>query len=155
MQSITAKWWDWKVLPQGIRFFTELYAADHPGLPVVVAENGMAVRQRHDRDGFWRGDALTRSDFLRMHVSEVVRLREEGMPLTGYFHWSLTDNYEWGSYQPRFGLYAVDFDSADLRRKVREEQGSCPAETYGELVRRDRDRDQRGPDGAAEWAAQR
>lgn len=155
MQSITAKWWDWKVLPQGIRFFTELYAEEHPGLPIVMAENGMAVRQRHNRDRFWREDALTRSDFLRMNIGEVVRLKQEGLPLAGYFHWSLTDNYEWGSYQPRFGLYAVDFDSADLRRQVREEQGTCPAETYAELVRRDRGLGQRGPEGDAEWAAQR
>ncbi len=30
------------------------------------------------------------------------------MPVTGYWHWSLVDNYEWGSYEPRFGIYGVD-----------------------------------------------
>ena len=31
-----------------------------------------------------------------------------GVPVEGYWHWSLVDNYEWGSYEPRFGLYGVD-----------------------------------------------
>ena len=30
------------------------------------------------------------------------------MPITGYYHWTLADNYEWGSYEPRFGIHGVD-----------------------------------------------
>jgi beta-glucosidase/6-phospho-beta-glucosidase/beta-galactosidase len=33
---------------------------------------------------------------------------DAGVPVTGYFHWTLADCYEWGSYEPRFGLYGVD-----------------------------------------------
>ena len=33
---------------------------------------------------------------------------DDGVPVAGYWHWSLVDNYEWGSYEPRFGLYGVD-----------------------------------------------
>lgn len=35
----------------------------------------------------------------------------EGAPVFGYNYWSLTDNYEWGSYTPRFGLYTVDVNT--------------------------------------------
>ena len=38
----------------------------------------------------------------------VQRAVADGAPVTGYMYWSLTDNYEWGSYAPRFGLYTVD-----------------------------------------------
>jgi hypothetical protein len=37
-----------------------------------------------------------------------VAAGEEGIPVTAYFHWTLADCYEWGSYEPRFGLYGVD-----------------------------------------------
>jgi len=38
----------------------------------------------------------------------MVAAIDEGIPVTGYFHWTLADCYEWGSYEPRFGLYGVD-----------------------------------------------
>ena len=45
----------------------------------------------------------------------MAAARDAGVPVTGYWHWSLVDNYEWGSYEPRFGLYGVDRDRADPR----------------------------------------
>jgi beta-glucosidase/6-phospho-beta-glucosidase/beta-galactosidase len=38
----------------------------------------------------------------------VVAAVDSGVPVEGYWHWSLVDNYEWGSYEPRFGLHGVD-----------------------------------------------
>ena len=46
--------------------------------------------------------------FLRENVAAVVAAVDAGVPVTGYWHWSLVDNYEWGSYEPRFGLHGVD-----------------------------------------------
>jgi len=43
-------------------------------------------------------------------VVAVVGAVEAGVPVTGYWHWSLVDNYEWGSYEPRFGIHGVDRD---------------------------------------------
>ena len=40
----------------------------------------------------------------------------EGIPIMGYLYWTLTDNYEWGTYDSRFGLWAVDIRSGDLTR---------------------------------------
>ena len=61
---------------------------------------------------------MTRSQFLRLHVHEVEKIVAEGVPLVGYLHWSLFDNYEWGTYTPRFGLFSIDFpryQSAELQ----------------------------------------
>ncbi len=78
-----------------------------PDLPTWVVENGMATRVRNGR-GFHRLDGWDRPRYLREHVGAVVDAVAAGAPVTAYLHWSLVDNYEWGSYEPRFGLYGVD-----------------------------------------------
>jgi beta-glucosidase len=60
----------------------------------------------------------------------MERLAAKGIPLLGYLHWTLTDNYEWGSYDPRFGLWAVDLRSGDLERKA-----TSGVEVYREIVK--------------------
>ena len=55
------------------------------------------------------------------------------MPLVGYLHWSLFDNYEWGTYTPRFGLYSIDIPRS-LDRRIEDPAGDRPAETYAALI---------------------
>jgi beta-glucosidase len=95
----------WKVTPQpdGIYYALKYYARKFPGLPLYVVENGMPTD-----NGNARPDGYTRSDHLRDHIYWVQRAKADGMNVIGYNYWSLTDNYEWGSYRPRFGLYTVD-----------------------------------------------
>jgi beta-glucosidase len=138
MNSVTAKCWDWPALPQGLGFFLRHYAKELPGAPLVIAENGMARMRLPDWTASWRRDKLKRSEFIRRHLEEVQLLRKEGLPLEGYFHWSLTDNYEWGSYAARFGLHRIDFRSDDLAREPVDTFGDNAAETYSALVRQDR-----------------
>ena len=77
------------------------------GLPIIVTENGIATRN----------DSLRR-EFLREHAVVLAHLARSGVPLEGYFHWSLLDNFEWleGS-RPRFGLYEVDYATGARRRR--------------------------------------
>jgi beta-glucosidase/6-phospho-beta-glucosidase/beta-galactosidase len=134
-KGLATKWWDWKALPRGLRFFVERYASEYPDLPILIAENGMAERRCSSNEACQRReDQQSRSYFLRQHVLEVKKLRAEGLPLIGYFHWSLTDNYEWGTYAPRFGLFGVDFQSKELDRTPRDNGGDVPWETYAELI---------------------
>jgi beta-glucosidase len=133
MNSVTAKWWDWSVLPSGLRFFCKHYVDDFHR-PILIAENGMALRRRFNNEHFPRKDKLTRSEFIRAHVNEVERLTGEGIPIFGYLHWSLFDNYEWGSYTPRFGLYALDYQRGTDRLAV-DFLGDCPSQTYAALVK--------------------
>ncbi len=133
MDGITSKWWDWRMLPEGLHFFCTYYTKFYDRR-LLIAENGMAHRRRRDnRDADRRTDAMTRSEFLRVHLAEVARLRREGCPVVGYLHWSMTDNYEWGSYSARFGLFSVDY-SAGAERSVEDHLGDRPSETYAELV---------------------
>jgi len=132
---LTSKWWDWHFLPEGMTAFCSYYAKAFPGLGILIAENGMSQRcSRDNATGGPRPDRLTRSDYLEAHLREVRRMLDQGVPLLGYLHWSLTDNYEWGSYTPRFGLYRIDFQRG-LERLAVDHLGDNPSQTYARLVR--------------------
>jgi 6-phospho-beta-galactosidase len=134
MSGITSKWWDWRSLPEGLHFFCKYYSEDLGDHPVLIAENGMALRRKPDNSiATRRTDQLHRSEFLTLHLQQVQRLRQEQVPLLGYLHWSLTDNYEWGSYTPRFGLFSIDF-ATGTERLVQDHLGDRPSETYARLV---------------------
>lgn len=135
LSTVTSKWWDWRVLPRGLHFFCQHYAADF-GRPVLIAENGLALRRRPvDGEGQHRPrrDRMTRSQFLRLHVHEVEKIRADGVDLVGYLHWSLFDNYEWGTFTPRFGLYSIDFPRS-LERQEGDPGGDHPSRTYAQLI---------------------
>lgn len=135
MSGITSKWWDWRSLPEGLHFFCKFYAQEIGNYPILIAENGMALRRKPDNSvASQRGDQLQRSEFLKAHVFQVERLLKEGVPMVGYMHWSLTDNYEWGSYTPRFGLLSIDFTQGS-DRIVEDHLGDRPSETYAQLIR--------------------
>jgi beta-glucosidase/6-phospho-beta-glucosidase/beta-galactosidase len=124
LDSITNKWWDWRLLPEGLSFFVRIL--ERFNLPLMIAENGMAHRS-DPRGHYGRRDNLMRSEFLRRHIAVVKELKSEGWPLIGYFYWSLVDNYEWGSYAPRFGLYSRKREPVDF-------QGDNAAETYAREI---------------------
>ncbi len=133
MDSLSRKWWDWHVLPEGMHFFCHYYAQEFQR-PILIAENGMALRRKYDNSvKAPRRDKLTRSEFLTAHVAQIQRLRAEGVDIIGYLHWSVTDNYEWGTFTPRFGLFTVDYQH-DAERLVEDQLGDRPSETYATLL---------------------
>jgi len=121
----------WPVVPEslywGAKFLYERY-----GKPIVIAENGMSSTDWVFRDGCVH-DAQ-RIDFLERYLSSLKKAADEGVPVDGYFHWSLTDNFEWAyGYTERFGLIYVDYktqkrtlkDSALWYKKVIETNGDA------------------------------
>ncbi|MFI1917349.1 family 1 glycosylhydrolase [Nocardia sp. NPDC020380] len=95
--------WKNPLQPEGIYYALQHYSNKYPGKPLYIVENGMPAE-----NGQPRADGYTRADDLRDTVYWVQRAKADGMNVMGYNYWSLTDNYEWGSYTPRFGLYTVD-----------------------------------------------
>lgn len=135
MDGLSSKWWDWHILPEGLRAFCSHYSQAFPGKGVLIAENGMALRLHADnRRAGHRKDRVTRSDFLAAHFGEVRRMLGDNLPILGYLHWSLTDNYEWGSFTPRFGLFRIDY-AGGLRRIACDHLGDNPSQTYARLIR--------------------
>jgi len=107
----------WEIYPEGLEFFLRHTAAEHTGtLPLFVTENGMA-----NRDVLRSGavDDPTRIAYLAAHLAAVQRALAGGVPVAGYYVWSLLDNYEWSlGYAKRFGLVHVDFKTLQRTPKA-------------------------------------
>ena len=107
----------WEIYPQGLEdLLDQVYTTYHPRA-LLVTENGAA---------FSEADAQTREihdeqriAYLRDHIQAVSRARQRGIPVRGYFAWTLLDNFEWTSgYRLRFGLVAVDPQTLERRIKA-------------------------------------
>jgi beta-glucosidase len=130
--------WDVEAHPSGLRAWCTTEAALRPGLPLWVVENGMATRGRSRR-----ADGLDRPRYVREHLDAVADAVVAGVPVTAYFHWSLADNYEWGTYEPRYGLFGVEHDAAGIPQWLdTDAQGDDAAGEFRRVVTR-----LRRPDG--------
>jgi beta-glucosidase len=106
-----AEWLE--IYPEGLHDMLVRLRDDHPGVPLVVTENGMPALDRLGPDGRVRDD--DRIAFLRDHLLAMHRAIEEGARVEGYHVWSLLDNFEWAEgYGQRFGIVYVDYPT--LRR---------------------------------------
>jgi beta-glucosidase len=77
---------------------------------IYITENGASASDQPASDGTVYD--LDRIMFLRSYLTPLQRATSEGVPVTGYFLWSLMDNFEWvDGYEKRFGLYQVDFNT--------------------------------------------
>ena len=108
----------WEIYPDGLHHFLTWAQREYTGaLPVFVTENGMASPDRVAADGTC--DDPRRIDYLARHFEAARRAVAAGVPLKGYFVWSLLDNYEWAlGYEKRFGLVHVDFDTLERTPKA-------------------------------------
>lgn len=99
----TGHHWQWYPDPPGLYRALRMLSDRYPKLPLMIAEIGMATENGKPRE-----DGVRREVALRDTVYWTQRAHAEGINVIGYMVWTLTDNFEWGSYTPRFGLYTVD-----------------------------------------------
>ena len=91
-------WWG-EPDPDGFYNFIKQFA-DYD-LPIYITENG-----------WLDATDVERPYQLLTHLAAVHRALAEGVPLKGYYHWSLVDNFEWAEgFASKFGLIAVDFET--------------------------------------------
>lgn len=87
------------------------------GMDLVITENGAAYDDYPDETGYVN-DEIDRGLYYREHLDAVARVIGEGVPVTGYFAWSLLDNFEWAfGYEKRFGIVRVDYDTQERTPK--------------------------------------
>ena len=95
---------------------------------IYISENGTSSEDKLDADG--NVYDLDRIMYLRNYLMQLQRATAEGVPVRGYFLWSLMDNFEWiFGFEKRFGLYRVDFETQRRTAKL-------SASFYREVVAR-------------------
>ncbi|RFZ86058.1 beta-glucosidase [Mucilaginibacter terrenus] len=98
----------WEVYPPAIYEMIKKYNAYSGIKKIIITENGAAFP-----DVVTNGDTVDdpkRIQYLQTHLQQVLKAKQEGYKVSGYFVWTLTDNFEWAEgYHPRFGLVHVNF----------------------------------------------
>ena len=116
VQAPRSQWteMDWEVYPAGLWELLVRLHLDYAPPKLYITENGASWSDGPDREG--RIHDRRRIDYLHEHLAQAHRAIADGVPLAGYFAWSLLDNFEWQhGYRQRFGLVWVDL-ATQLRR---------------------------------------
>ena len=101
---------DWENYPDGLLGVLARYYFDYQPLKLYVTENGASYSTPPDADG--KVPDEPRTHYYRTHLAAAHRAIEAGVPLAGYFAWSLMDNFEWAKgYAQRFGLVWVNYNT--------------------------------------------
>jgi beta-glucosidase len=117
----------WEVYPEGLYDILGRLHFDYKFPKILITENGAAYPDVI-AEGGKVADPL-RIAYLRQHLLSVRKAVEAGVPVKGYFAWSLMDNFEWAfGYSKRFGLVYVDFET---QRRILKSS----AEWYGVVIR--------------------
>jgi beta-glucosidase len=110
---------DWIVRPSGLGQLLGRVQRDYPVRSLAITENGAAYLDTPPLDG--RVPDPERTRYLAEHIAAVGQAIADGVPLVGYFAWSLLDNFEWAhGFSKRFGLVYVDYAT---QRRVLKDSG--------------------------------
>jgi beta-glucosidase len=95
---------------------------------IYITEDGTSATDEPATDGnVYDVDRIT---YLHNYLLHLQRATSEGMPVVGYFVWTLMDNFEWSDgSQKRYGLYRVDFNTQRRTPKL----SAC---FYREIIKR-------------------
>ena len=121
---------DWEIFPTGLYdLLHDLHQTYQPP-KMYITENGAAFADKVSADG--KVHDSNRIDYLRAHLTQAHRAISDGIPLAGYYLWTLMDNFEWShGYSKRFGMVYTRYeqqerlfkDSAFWYREVIEQNG--------------------------------
>ncbi len=107
----------WEIEPSGLVDVLDRIRRYTGELPLYITENGSAFADEVAPDGGVHD--VERTAYLRSHLAAAHEAIQRGVPLKGYFVWSLMDNFEWAhGYSKRFGIVHVDYETQ--RRTVKD-----------------------------------
>ncbi len=100
---------DWEISPE-VLYWVPKFLYERYGKPILVTENGLSNMDWVSLDG--KVHDPQRIDCMHRYLLQYRRAAEDGVPLLGYLHWSLMDNFEWArGMQQRFGLIYIDYET--------------------------------------------
>ena len=106
----------WEVYPPSIYEILKQFNKYEGIKDIYITENGAAFPDKVE-DG--KINDPQRTDYLQTHLKQILKAKNDGIKVSGYFVWTLTDNFEWAEgYKPRFGLIHVDFETQ--KRTIKE-----------------------------------
>jgi beta-glucosidase len=101
---------DWEVYPPGLFNLLNRLHFEYQPLKLYITENGASYSDGPDASDQVNDER--RRSFLHRHFAAAHRAIQVGVPLAGYFVWSLLDNFEWAEgYSQRFGITWVDYET--------------------------------------------
>lgn len=101
---------DWENYPEGLTSVLSRLYFNYQPLKMYVTENGASYSTSPDENGRVKDDL--RIAYYRTHIAAAHRAIQAGVPMAGYFAWSLMDNFEWArGFAQRFGIIWVDFET--------------------------------------------
>jgi beta-glucosidase len=108
----------WPVTPES-QYWGPVFLAGRYRMPIYITENGLSCADVVSLDGKVHDPG--RIDFLSRYLECLRRAASEGVDIRGYFHWCLTDNFEWAKgYTERFGMVYCDFQT---QRRIIKDSG--------------------------------
>ncbi|MGA8657328.1 MAG: GH1 family beta-glucosidase [Chthoniobacterales bacterium] len=100
----------WEIRPESLTDLLVRMKQRYALPPLFITENGAAFNDCPQADGSFNDQ--DRIDYIADHLAAVVKAKQRGVDVRGYFVWSLLDNFEWAyGYWPRFGIVRVEFDT--------------------------------------------
>jgi beta-glucosidase len=100
----------WEIYPNGLYLLLTRIWREYSPRKLYITENGASYADGPGPDG--QVHDARRVDYLRRYFTAAHRAIQDGVPLAGYFVWSLMDNFEWAAgYTQRFGLIWVDYET--------------------------------------------
>ncbi|RPH62668.1 MAG: beta-glucosidase [Chloroflexi bacterium] len=106
----------WEIFPAGLANVLQRLYFNYQPPKLYLTENGASYSTPPDASG--RVPDVRRTNYLRGHIAACHHAIQAGVPLAGYFVWSLMDNFEWSQgYKQRFGVTWVDFETGQRTLK--------------------------------------
>jgi beta-glucosidase len=99
----------WEVYPPALYHILKRFNEYEGIRKIIITENGAAFPDTVTNGKVYD---IKRTHFIQDHLEQILKAKEEGLNVDGYFVWTLTDNFEWAEgYNARFGLIHVDFET--------------------------------------------
>jgi len=102
----------WEIYPPGLYDLLMKLKNEYEVQNIYITENGCSYGDGPNSEG--KINDKRRIEYYHSHLTELKRAIEDGVPCSGYFAWSLMDNFEWAQgFSQRFGLIWVDFKTLE------------------------------------------